>query len=136
MPSFSANVVQKVAKPGVVSDGEVITVSATDGYTVTSTLSSFSAFLSNPVRSSTGLWSVTMRDPAFKVIDLDVKTLLTDGYYLSTQLHLPTSDSLGRAVLSWTFNSAGTPADLPTTQPGSVGGSFLVFLMYGETSIK
>jgi hypothetical protein len=124
MPDFSAKVVSFVAKPSVVSDGEVITVGS-DGYTVTSTLSSFTAFHSNPSRSATGVWSVQMKDVAFKVIDVDVKTMLPSGHYLSTQLLPTTTDSGGKLILNWVFNSAGTPTDLPAS------GQFLVYVVYG-----
>lgn len=126
MPFFSAFPVQYTAKPSVVSDGEVC---VTDGYgtTVVSTLSSYTAFHANPVRSATGVWSVQLKDSAFKVVDVDVKTLLASTHYLSTQL-LPTTTVNGKLVLNWVFNVAGTPTDLPAN------GQFLVFVMYGETS--
>ena len=129
--NFSGIGKQSVAKPGVVSDGELFTVNDGLGLTVTSTLSSFTAFLSNPVRSATGVWSVTMRDSAFKVCDFEVHTVLPSGVYLSTQLNTITTDSNGRPVLNWTFNSAGTPADLPA----SGSPQFIVYFVYGETSI-
>lgn len=125
---FTGQSHQTVAKLGVVSDGEQVTVGS-DGYTVTSTLSSYSAFHQNPSRSATGVWSVTMRDSAFKNILVDVKTVLASGHYLSTQLNTITTDSSGRPVLHWTFNVAGTPTDLPAS------GQFIVFYEYGETSV-
>lgn len=128
--NFSGQAKQTVAKVGVVSDGELFTVADGYGHTVTSTLSSYTAFLSNPTRSATGVWSVTMRDSANKKIEFDVKTVLPAGTYLSTQLNTITTDSLGRPVLNWTFNSAGTPTDLATT--GSP--QFIVYFVYGETA--
>ena len=127
MPDFSAKTVAFFAKPSVVHDGEVVTVGS-DGYTVTSTLSSFTAFHANPSRSATGVWSVTMKDVAFKVVDVDIKTMLATGHYLSTQLLPTTTDTNGKLVLNWVFNSAGTPTDLPAS------GSFLVYVAYGWTS--
>jgi hypothetical protein len=127
MPDFSAKTTAFFAKPSVVSDGEVVTVGS-DGYTVTSTLSSFSAFHSNPSRSAAGVWSVQMKDTAFKVVDVDVKTLLTTGNYLSTQLKPTTTATGGQLILNWVFNVAGTPTDLPAS------GSFLIYVVYGWTS--
>jgi len=118
-----------VAKLGVVSDGNVYTVSAADGYTITSPVYSYNAFIGNPVRSATGVWSVTTKDSVAKVIAWDVNTHLPSGHYLGVQLNTPTLDSSGRLVLNWTFNNAGTPADLPT----GVGAThFNVFLEYSE----
>lgn len=100
-------------KPQVKADGEIISVSSTDGYTVTSTLSGFSMFHGNPSRSATGVWSAVLNDGYFAVTDVSVSTILPSGQYVSTQL-LPISlDSSGRTVINWVFNSAGTPTDLP-----------------------
>jgi hypothetical protein len=130
MPDFTAFQPQYQAKPQVVADGEIISVSSVDGYTVTSTLSSYTAFHSNPVRSATGVWSVTMKDVAFKVTDIDVKTMLPSGHYLSTQLLPNTLDSNGHLVINWVFNSAGTPSDLPEVS----GCAFLIHVEYGWCS--
>jgi hypothetical protein len=125
--NFSGVSHQTVAKPGIVSDGELITVGA-DGYTVTSTLSSYSAFKSNPVRSAAGIWSVALKDSPYKLVDFEVKTVLAATNYLGTQLVTPTV-SAGVTTLRWAFNSAGTPTDLPAS------GQFLVYVVYAETSI-
>lgn len=126
---FSGQVSNKVAKLGVISDGDVFTA---DGYGtgVASTLFPYTIFLANPVRSATGVWSVTTKDQVVRVIDMEVRTLLPTGNYLGTQLK-PTTfvASTGQAVLHWVFNNAGTPADLPA------GGQFLVYLVYAETSV-
>jgi hypothetical protein len=135
--SFTGSTVQETAKVGVKSDGEVISISNVDGYTVTSTLSSYCAFLSNPVRASTGKWSITLKDPAYKVIMWDVSTILPDGYYLVTQKNTLTTssaaNSLGNLVLNWQFNSAGTPSDFPTNAGTSL--AFIISIMYSTTSI-
>lgn len=125
--NFTGQTVSYQAKPSVVSDGEVC---VTDGYgqLVTSTLSSWTAFKANPVRSATGVWSVTLKDTAFKVLNVDVKTMLSTGNYLSTQLKPTTTDASGHLVLNWVFNSAGTPTDLPAN------GQFLVYVKYCEQS--
>ena len=124
--NFTGQRLQNVAKLNVVSDGELVTVGS-DGYTVTSTLSSFSAFKSNPVRSSAGVWSVAMKDGINKIINFEVSTVLAPTHYLSTQKLTPTI-SAGITTLNWVFNSAGTPADLPAS------GQFNVYLVYSESS--
>lgn len=132
--NFTGQLESHVAKLRVVSDGELITVSAVDGYTVTSTLSQNTAFAANPVRSDVGVWSVTMKDSANRIINCQVATVISDGYYLSTQLNPFTADSKGRLVLNWVFNSAGTPTDLPTTYTGGASPQFLVFVEYSESN--
>lgn len=127
--NFSGQVGHKVAKLGVVSDGEVFTVGA-DGYTLTSTMSPFSIFAAPPSRSATGVWSVTTKDQVVIVIDWDVKTILPSSNYLGAQLNTVTTVSgTGQAVLHWTFNTAGTPADLPAS------GQFVLYVQYSETSV-
>src|ERR1022692_5058467 len=125
MPYFSSFPKQNTAKPGVVSDGEVIVV-GTDGYTVSSSLSSWTAFHANPARSSAGVWSVQLKDCVQKVIDVHVASMLASTHYLSVQLLPTTTAANGQLILNWVFNSAGTPTDLPSL------GSFLVYVMYGE----
>lgn len=120
------------AKPGVVSDGETFTVSEADGYTLTSTLSTYSAFVSNPVRGGVGVFSLTLKDSTVMLLDFEVETLTTDGYYLSCQKNLPTVDSLGRTVLHFTFHNAGTPANFQTGQGDQ---KFIVHVKYTETRI-
>lgn len=117
------------AKAGVVMDGDTFTVGS-DGYTITSTLNSWTAFLTAPARSATGVWSVTLKDSAPVVMCSFVQPVLASTHYLSVQQNTDTVDSLGRLVLHWTFNSAGTPADLPAD------GQFRVFVVYSETSLK
>ena len=119
------------AKLRVVDDGETFTVSASDGYTITSTLSSLTAFTANPVRSGVGVWSITTKDPINRLIDYDVSTLLQQGHFLSVQKNLTTKDALGRAVLNFTFNTAGTPADLPVD---GYAQQFLVHVRYTESN--
>lgn len=125
--NFTGQKTQTVAKLLVVSDGELVTVAA-DGYTVTSTLSSFTAFKTNPVRSSAGVWSVALKDGINKIIDLEVKTVLAATNYLSTQLVTPTVSN-GITTLHWIFNVAGTPTDLPAN------GQFVVYICYSESSV-
>lgn len=120
------------AKLGVVSDGDTFLVSATDGYTLTSTLSTYSAFVVNPTRSGVGLWAVTLKDPLVELMEFDVQTVTAAGEYLSVQKNVPTTDSLGRTVLHWTFNNAGTPADFST---GHGVQQFIVYVVYTETRV-
>jgi hypothetical protein len=136
MPSYSAFAVSKVAKPGVCSDGDIYQVGA-DGYTITGSvtgtsltaISSYSAFLSPPVYGgSTGLFSITLRDPAYKVQCIVVETLSGDDY-LSVQLKPITADSNGRAVINFVLNVAGTPTNLES------GDQMLVYVVYSETSV-
>ena len=128
--NFSGQVGNKVAKLGVVSDGEVFTVGS-DGYTLTSNLSQYTAFTANPVHTGTGTWSITTKDNVPRVISGHVETVLASGHYLSTQMNTSTTVSAtGQLVLNWTFNVAGTPTDLPS------GGQFQIFLQYSETSVR
>lgn len=123
-----------VAKAGVVADGDTFLVSGTDGYTLTSTLSSYSLFTANPVRSDVGVWSVTLKDPAVQsLLEFDVQTVTAAGEYLGVQKNVPTRDSRNRLVLHWTFNNAGTPADFST---GDGVQQFVVYVVYTESSLK
>ena len=129
MPYFTATQIMYQAKQGVVNDGEVITVGS-DGYTVTSTLSSYSAFSSNPKRgASAGVWSVTMKDSYFKVTNVHIATMLPTGNYLGTQLISAGPDTNGKLVLKWVFNVSGTPTDLPAS------GQFIVSFSAAETNM-
>lgn len=127
--NFSGNNTQFTAKLRVVLDGELCTVADGYGHTVTSTLCQNTAFAANPVRSTTGVWSATLKDSANRVMDCDVKTVLQSGSYLSTQLLPFSTDSKGRLVINWVFNVAGTPTDLPS----SGSPQFLVFVAYSES---
>ena len=126
------------AKLGVVSDGNLFTVADGYGHTVTSTLPQYTIFTANPVRSATGVWSVTTLDSVasipsdgYAVIDCHVYTVLPSTEYLSVQL-LPFSQSTsGQLVVNWVFNVAGTPTDLPSTGTPQFG----VYLRYSETNI-
>lgn len=89
--------------------------------------SNASAFAGAPVRSGVGLWSITTRDNVAKLMDFEVKAVLPSGEYLSTQINTPTLVAgTGQMKLSWTFNVAGTPTDLPYP------GSMILFLEYSE----
>lgn len=124
--NFSGFQVSSTAKPGVVSDGETFT---TDGYgtTVTSTMSSYTAFASVPKWSATGVWSLTLKDSAAKVLDVSVNTVLASTHYLSVQQLATTSSSTtGGLILNWVFNVSGTPTDLPAN------GGFRVYVVYSE----
>lgn len=130
--NFSGNHKSSLAKMGVVLDGDTFTVADGYGHTVTSTLASNTIFTKNPVRSATGVWSVTLKESVNEVMDVNVSTVLPGGNYLSTQLNSFTTDSIGRLVLHFTFNVAGTPTDLPA----SGSPQFVVFICYAETSNK
>ena len=125
-----------LAKEGVVCDGNLFTVADGYGHTVTSTLPQYTIFTANPVRSATGVWSVTTLDSVastsgvLQVMDAHIATVLPSGDYLSTQLLPFTQSANGQLVVNWVFNVAGTPTDLPST--GSP--QFLVFVMYSETN--
>jgi len=117
------------AKQGVVDDGYLFVVNDGAGHTVTSKLPQLTIFSANPVRSATGVWSVGLLDSVDSYLDIEVKTVLASGTYLSTQLLPPTTDANGKPVINWVFNVAGTPTDLPST--GSP--MFLVHVRYSET---
>ena len=132
MPSFSAFEVVKTAKGACLFDGEFFTTSGTGGsQTVPTFPSSYSAFKGVPVRSGTGVWSITMRDPAYKVLRATVDVFSTVGNHVDVLMQANTTDSSGRLVLNWTFCTVGTatPADIATAQV------FNVFVAYSEVSI-
>jgi hypothetical protein len=130
------------SKLGVVADGEIFSVDNAAGGTVKSTLSQYSVFTANPIRIGVGLWQVTTLDAVASnpdgygsvpvLLDLHVYTILAPGTYLGVQI-LPFSQvaATGQLVISWQFNSAGTPTDLPQTGDPKFG----VFLAYSETNI-
>lgn len=121
------------AKLGVVSDGETFSVSGTDGYTITSTLSPYTVFVGNPSRSGVGVYSLTLKELAIQsFLDYSVSTVLTSGTYLGAQKNLSTTDSQGRTVLNFTFNNAGTPANFST---GNGTQQFIVYVVYSETKV-
>lgn len=128
--NFSGQLKSNVAKLGVVFDGELFTVADGYGYTVTSTLSPYTAFANNAVRSATGVWSVTMKDSANRILDCEVRTVLSTGNYLGSQLLPFTTTSNGALVINWVFNNAGTPTDLPS----SGSPQFLVYVVYSESA--
>jgi hypothetical protein len=132
MPSFSAFEVLRTAKGACVFDGEFYTTDSSNGHTVPVIPSTYSAFKGVPVRSGTGVWSVTMRDPAFKVLLAEVKSFTTTGNAVSVIMQANTTDSVGRLVINWTFCTFGTttPADITTS------AVFNVFVAYSETSVS
>lgn len=101
------------------SDVQVFTVNDGYGHAVTSTMPSLTAFAANPVRSATGVWSVTMKDvvPTLEgQLHFVVTTILASGNYLSVQmLPFTTNATTGQLVVNWVFNVAGTPTDLPSS---------------------
>ena len=94
--------------------------------TLSSAPAQYTAFLT-PVRSATGVWSVTLKDIAVLVQDVNICTILPTGEYISTQLLPSTVSSTGQLVVNWVFNVAGTPTDLPFP------GQFRVYVVYSET---
>jgi|ERR1017187_4551652 hypothetical protein len=125
------------AKLGVVSDGNLFTV--TDGYgpdgygVVSSTLSQYTIFTANPIRTGVGKWQVTTMDSVatsgnvastgnvLQVLDCHVYTVMPAGSYLATQLLPFTQTANGQLVISWQFNVAGTPTDLPVSSSQGFG---------------
>lgn len=133
MPSFSGYVVVHTAKGSCVIDGEIFTTDSSNGHTVPTFPSSYSAFLGVPVRSATGVWSVTMKDPAYKSLFCHVEPLQAlAAPALRAVMQAPTTDSVGRQVLNWTFVAAGgnTATDIAASQ------QFQVTNIYSETSIS
>jgi hypothetical protein len=98
--------------------------------TLASNPSAHSAFTGPPVRSATGVWSITTKDIVVTTCLFHVETVLPSGEYLSVQ-QLPetTVAGTGQKTYSWTFNAAGTPTDLPFP------GSFRVSISYAETKV-
>ena len=132
MPSFSGYKTQTTAKGGVVSDGEFYTTSGSAGAQKVAVIpSTYSAFLNVPVRTGTGVWKVTMRDPAYKVQFAQVTPFTTAANAVGVVMQPNTTDSSGRLVLNWTFCTIGTntPADIAAAQV------FNVYVEYSEASI-
>lgn len=133
MPTFSGYPKQDTAKGGVVSDGEVFVTDASNGHTVLlSSLSTYTAFKGVPVRSGTGVWSVTLKDPAYKVTFCSVKFQGVVGSAVDAIMQPVTANATtGQAVINWTFCTVGTAT------PADIGASlkFNVYVEYSETSI-
>ena len=107
------------AKGDVISDGEIFTtVGSTTAQKVTVFPSTYTYFRTLPVRSGTGVWSVTMKEPVYKVIFVDVKALTTVGNYVGVIMQPTTTDANGRLVINWTFTTIGTntPVDILSAQ--------------------
>ncbi len=119
------------AKGRCVRDGEFFTTDSSNGHTVPTFPSSYSAFKGVPVRSATGVWSVTMKDVAYKVLNVEVRPYTTTANAVGVIMQPNTTDSAGRLVLNWTFVTYGstTPADIAASQV------FGVFVDYSEASI-
>lgn len=123
--NWSGQISNKVAKLGVVSDGNLYTVGS-DGYTLTNATNPYSAFL-QPVHSGTGVWSITTKDNCPVPIVVVISAVTASGY-LQAQLRPYTKvTATGQTVVNWIFNESGTPTDL------SSGDSFQVYFQYGET---
>jgi hypothetical protein len=132
MPSFASYSHLYAAKGGVVIDGEVYTTSGTGALQKVAVIpSSYTAFRAVPVRSGVGVWSVTMRDPAFRVLLAEVRPFTTTANTVGVVMQATTLDSGGRLVINWTFCTIGTatPVDIATAQ------KFGVTVVYSETSI-
>lgn len=139
--NFSGQSHSVVAKLGVVSDGETISI-GTGGTGVTSNLSSYSAFQSNPTRlggsGMTGVWQMQLKDSAVKVCDVNVQTvLLTPEAYATTPLRaalLPTTTTtVGQLLINWVFINSitGLAEDLPAGGPSA----FRIYCVYSETKV-
>jgi hypothetical protein len=95
--------------------------------TTASKPSAYSIFAGSPVRSATGVWSLTTKDSVVVTCDVNIVSILPTGGYISTQLLPDTIDATGRKVINWVFNVAGTPTDLPYP------GQFRAWMAYSET---
>ena len=81
--------------------------------------------------SAVGVWSVTMRDPAFRVIDCHVTPLTVAAGAVGVVMQPPTNNSTGQLVLHWTFTTIGTD----TAADIGVSKEFQVTVIYSETSV-
>jgi hypothetical protein len=131
MPSFSGFVVLHCAKGASMIDGETFETDASTGHTVPVIPSTYTAFAGVPVRSTTGVWSVTMRDPAFRVILALVVPLVAAANGVDVIMQPCTLSATGQQIINWTFVTTGTktPADIGTSE------FFQVTSIYSETSI-
>ena len=98
--------------------------------TVASSPNPHTIFTGPPLRSATGVWSITTKDCVVTTLNLDVKTVLPTGEYLSVQ-QLPetTVATTGQKTYNWVFNVNGTPTDVPFP------GSFRIWAEYSETKV-
>jgi hypothetical protein len=119
------------AKGRCVRDGEFFTTDASNGHTVPTFPSSFSAFKGVPVRSGTGVWSVTLKDVYYKILNVEVRAYTTTANAIGVIMQPNTTDSAGRVVINWTFVTVGTTtaADIAASQV------FNVFFDASEASI-
>jgi hypothetical protein len=131
MPTFASYNEQFDAKGRVVRDGDVFTTDSSNGHTVASFPTSFNAWASLPTRTGTGVWKLTLRDPAFRILCVLVKALTTTANYVDVIMQPVTANTAGQAVVNWTFVTAGTTtaADIAASQ------QFEVFVVYSEASI-
>ena len=120
------------AKGDVISDGEIFTtVGSTTAQKVTVFPSTYTYFRTLPVRSGTGVWSVTMKEPVYKVLFVDVKALTTVGNYVGVIMQPTTTDANGRLVINWTFVTVGTS----TAADIAAGQKFQVYVVGSLASI-
>jgi hypothetical protein len=132
MPTFSSYNETWTAKGRCVRDGEFYKTDSGAGTTVPVIPSTFSAFAAVPKRSGTGVWSVKMRDPAFRVLNASVRAFTTTANAVDVIMQPNTNDATtGALVINWTFVTVGTttPVDLAASQV------FNVFVDYSEASI-
>lgn len=132
MPSFASYSHLYAAKGETLIDGEVYTTSGTGAAQKVAVIpSTYTAFRGVPVRSGTGVWSVTMKDPSYRTILSIVTPLTTAANAVGVVMQPTTLDSGGRLVINWTFCTIGTntPADIAAAQ------KFQVTAIYSETSI-
>jgi hypothetical protein len=122
-PSIAGFRLQYTAKGDVLSDGEIYTtVGSTTAQKVTVFPSTYTYFRTLPVRSGTGVWSVTLKEAVYKVLHVDVKALTTAANYVGVIMQPTTTDSTGRLIINWTFVTVGTatPADIAAAQKFNV----------------
>lgn len=131
-PAFAAFRLQFTAKGDVVTDGEIYTTDASTGHTVPVIPSTYTAFHTVPVRSATGVWSVTMKEQVYKVLFAYVVPITTVANTVDVSMQPTTTTSTGKLVVNWTFRTVGTttPADI------GVSEAFQVFVVYSNTSVS
>lgn len=124
--NFSGQSHQTVAKQGVVSDGDTFTVGS-DGYTITSTMNPFSAFVGLPARASAGAWSIQLKDRAVQILAVHISS--EQAAVLLTQLNLTTIVN-GKTQINWTFvNTSGAATDL------AANAKFKVWVEYTDAKV-
>jgi len=133
--NFSAPGPAKVAKLGVIHDGDTVTTVGTTSSQTATGLSAHSIFTANPVRTGTGTWTITTKDNVVTVLSVEIQVITASGTFVHAQENTPATVSLtGQKTFKWTFydNASGTDTAVDLAS----GAQFRVYVVYSETKVS